>query len=124
MTPTVRVICLVQPRGTADRLSGRSRILARSPSHYEPPSMTEPVPALLTDLYQLTMAQAYFDEGLRENAVFELFVRTLPPTRRVLIAAGLEQVVEYLEGLRFDSDDIEHLRTLGSFSAPFLAELS
>jgi nicotinate phosphoribosyltransferase len=86
--------------------------------------MNELFPALLTDLYQLTMAQAYFDEGLRENAVFELFVRTLPPTRRVLIAAGLEQVVEYLEGLRFDSDDIEHLRALGSFSAPFLTELS
>src|SRR5579862_2076162 len=86
--------------------------------------MTEPFPALLTDLYQLTMAQAYFDEGLHADAVFELFVRTLPPTRRVLIAAGLEQVMEYLEGLQFGSGDIEYLRTLGRFSAPFLAELS
>jgi nicotinate phosphoribosyltransferase len=86
--------------------------------------MNEPFPALLTDLYQLTMAQAYFAEGLRENAVFELFVRTLPPSRRVLVAAGLEQVVEYLEGLRFHDHDIEYLRTLGTFSAPFLAELS
>ena len=86
--------------------------------------MTEPFPALLTDLYQLTMAQAYFDEGLHADAVFELFVRTLPPTRRVLIAAGLEQVMEYLEGLQFGSGDIEYLRTLGRFSAPFLAELA
>jgi nicotinate phosphoribosyltransferase len=86
--------------------------------------MNEPFPALLTDLYQLTMAQAYFDEGLQQDAVFELFVRTLPPVRRVLIAAGLEQVIEYLEGLRFGSGDIEYLRTLGIFSAPFLAELS
>jgi nicotinate phosphoribosyltransferase len=81
-------------------------------------------PALLTDLYQLTMAQAYFEEGLRGEAVFELYVRTLPPARRVLIAAGLEQVIEYLEGLRFDRGDIGFLQTLGTFSAPFLAELS
>jgi nicotinate phosphoribosyltransferase len=86
--------------------------------------MNEPFPALLTDLYQLTMAQAYFEEGLAEEAVFELFVRTLPPARRVLIAAGLEQVIEYLEGLRFSSGEIKFLRTLGMFSAPFLAELS
>jgi nicotinate phosphoribosyltransferase len=86
--------------------------------------MNEPFPVLLTDLYQLTMAQAYFEERLREEAVFELFVRELPPTRRVLIAAGLEQVVEYLEGLRFGTAEIEYLRTLGTFSAQFLAELA
>src|SRR5690348_16772648 len=77
----------------------RRRILARLPVEHERSSMNEPFPALLTDLYQLTMAQAYFEEGLAEEAVFELFVRTLPPARRVLIAAGLEQVIEYLEGL-------------------------
>lgn len=86
--------------------------------------MNELFPPLLTDLYQLTMAQAYFEEGLREEAVFELFVRELPPTRRALIAAGLEQVIEYLEELRFGTAEIEYLQTLGRFSARFLAELA
>lgn len=78
---------------------------------------------LLTDLYELTMAQAYFDEGLRGEAVFELFARTLPPQRRFLIAAGLEQAVEYLESLRFTPAEIEKLGKLELFSAAFLAEL-
>ena len=52
--------------------------------------------ALLTDLYQLTMLQAYFDEGMRDTAVFEFFVRALPPGRNFLLAAGLEQVLCYL----------------------------
>jgi len=49
--------------------------------------------AMLTDLYQLTMLQAYFDEGMHETAVFEFFVRALPPGRNFLLAAGLEQVL-------------------------------
>jgi nicotinic acid phosphoribosyltransferase len=81
---------------------------------------TDPQP-LLTDLYELTMAQAYFREGLQGEAVFELFVRTLPPSRRFLIAAGLEQALEYLESFRFTDSDIEALRRLGTFSAEFLA---
>jgi nicotinate phosphoribosyltransferase len=51
---------------------------------------------LLTDLYQLTMLQAYFEAGMTETAVFELFVRKLPPGRNFLVAAGLEQAVEFL----------------------------
>ena len=50
--------------------------------------MNVPAPGLLTDLYQLTMAQAYFELGMQETAVFELFVRRLPPTRGFLLAAG------------------------------------
>jgi nicotinate phosphoribosyltransferase len=76
--------------------------------------------ALLTDLYQLTMAQAYFELGMKDNAVFELFVRRLPETRRFLLAAGLEQALEYIEGLRFTADDIAFLATLGRFRADFL----
>jgi nicotinate phosphoribosyltransferase len=76
--------------------------------------------ALLTDLYQLTMAHAYFELGMDETAVFELFVRRLPRTRRFLLAAGLEQAVEYLEGFRFGADELEYLSSLGSFSRPFL----
>src|SRR5215471_2510081 len=76
--------------------------------------------ALLTDLYQLTMAQAYFELGMQDNAVFELFVRRLPETRRFLLAAGLEQALEYIEDLRFTADDIAFLATLGRFRADFL----
>jgi len=76
--------------------------------------------ALLTDLYQLTMAQAYFELGMRDNAVFELFVRRLPETRRFLLAAGLEQALEYIDGLRFTAEDIGFLATLGRFRADFL----
>jgi len=47
--------------------------------------------ALLTDLYELTMAAAYFENGFRATASFELFVRSLPPQRAYLLAAGLEQ---------------------------------
>jgi nicotinate phosphoribosyltransferase len=81
-------------------------------------------PALLTDFYQLTMAHAYFELGMDETAVFELFVRRLPGTRRFLLAAGLEQALEYLERLRFDPDEIEYLSSLGSFSPAFLDHLA
>jgi nicotinate phosphoribosyltransferase len=79
---------------------------------------------LLTDLYELTMAHAYFELGMRETAVFELFVRRLPSTRRFLLAAGLEQIVEYLEALRFTPSDIEFLCGLKIFPGDFLEYLS
>ena len=66
--------------------------------------------ALLTDLYELTMAAAYFENKLVANATFELFVRSLPPERGFLLAAGLEQALDYLESLRFQEDDIAYLR--------------
>ena len=71
---------------------------------------------LATDLYELTMAAAYFDNGLRDQAIFELFVRQLPPNRSYLIAAGLEQALDYLQGLRFTSDEIAFLRGHDSFA--------
>lgn len=80
--------------------------------------------SLLTDLYQLTMAHAYFDHGMNDIAVFELNVRNLPPGRRFLLAAGLEQAIEYLEQLRFTSDDLEFLRGLGTFPQAFLDHLA
>ena len=85
--------------------------------------MSYPQSALLTDLYQLTMAHAWFELGMHETAVFELVVRRLPCTRRFLVAAGLEQVVEYLEELRFTDDEVEFLRTLDIFSPAFLQHL-
>jgi nicotinate phosphoribosyltransferase len=73
---------------------------------------------LATDLYQLTMAAAYWENGMgSETATFELFVRRLPPHRGYLLAAGLEQAVEYLQGLRFDSAGIAYLRSLPHFAA-------
>jgi len=76
--------------------------------------------ALFTDLYELTMLQAYHAEGLRETAVFSLFVRRLPPGRNFLLACGLEQVLDYLERLRFEAEDLAWLRSLGRFSDGFL----
>ena len=71
--------------------------------------------ALLTDLYELTMAAAYFENKLVANATFELFVRSLPAERGFLLAAGLEQALDYLESLRFEEDDIVYLRQQAVF---------
>ena len=79
-----------------------------------------PMRPLLMDLYQLTMAQSYFELGMHKRAVFELFVRDLPRSRGFLVAAGLAQALEYLEGLCFGTKDIEYLASLGMFSPEFL----
>ena len=74
--------------------------------------MAPPLPhsGLLTDLYELTMAAAYFDNKVQATASFELFVRQLPPERGYLLAAGLELALEFLEEVRFETDEIEFLR--------------
>jgi nicotinate phosphoribosyltransferase len=73
--------------------------------------------ALLTDLYELTMAAGYVAAGkANDRATFELFVRSLPPQRNYLIAAGLQQAVEYLLTLRFHEEEIAYLRTLSQFA--------
>ena len=79
---------------------------------------------LLTDLYQLTMLQAYFEAGMTERAVFELFVRKLPPGRNFFLAAGLEQAVEFLEGLRFGDDELAWIRSSGIFKPEFAERLA
>ena len=76
--------------------------------------------ALLIDLYQLTMAQAYFELGMNGTAVFELFVRRLPETRHFLLAAGLEQALEYVENVRFTAHDLAFLAGVGLFRNDFL----
>lgn len=78
--------------------------------------MTPSAGVLLTDLYQLTMVQAYVEQGMVEQAVFEFFVRRLPPRRNFLMAAGLEQVLEFLEHLRLTADEIDWLASTGRFS--------
>jgi nicotinate phosphoribosyltransferase len=73
--------------------------------------------ALSTDLYQLTMMAGYVHAGRhRSRATFELFVRRLPPNRSCMIAAGLEQALDYIEGLRFTPDEIAWIRTLPVFA--------
>jgi nicotinate phosphoribosyltransferase len=79
--------------------------------------------ALFTDLYELTMGQAYAAEGMDQPAVFELFFRTMPPRRNFLVAAGIEDVLDYLEQLHFTHDDLAYLRSLGRFSESFLDRL-
>ncbi len=66
---------------------------------------------LLTDLYELTMAAAYFAHHKQaERATFELSIRRLPENRSFLLAAGLEQAVEHLQNLKFSSDDLRYLK--------------
>jgi len=79
--------------------------------------------ALWTDLYQLTMMQGYFDQQMNATAVFEFFARKLPPERNFLVAAGLEQVLQYLETLRFTSRDLEWMQGSGFFSEEFISSL-
>lgn len=79
--------------------------------------------ALLTDLYQLTMLQAYLDEGLHQEATFEIFVRKLPPGRRFLVAAGLEQALQFLETLAFTDDEVAWVEAQGGFSPALLDHL-
>jgi nicotinate phosphoribosyltransferase len=76
--------------------------------------------ALLTDLYQLTMLQAYRQYGLEDTAVFEFFIRKLPEQRGFLMAAGLEQVLQYLEDLHFSAEELQWLESTGKFSNDFL----
>jgi nicotinate phosphoribosyltransferase len=71
---------------------------------------------LLTDLYQLNMVEAYLADGQTETAVFEFFMRRLPARRGFLVAAGLDQALEFLEGLHFSSDDLDWLKSTGRFS--------
>lgn len=80
--------------------------------------------ALLTDLYQLNMVQAYLEAGQTGTAVFEFFVRKLPPQRNFLVAAGLEQVLEVLQGLRFSDDELSWLIRSGRFNTRLIDYLS
>jgi len=80
--------------------------------------------SLLTDLYQLNMIEAYLDHGDTGTAVFEFFVRKLPARRGFLMAAGLEQALDFLETLRFSPEDIDWLARGGRFSKSLLDYLA
>ena len=79
---------------------------------------------LLTDLYELTMLHAYFTHGMRETAVFEFFTRKLPTDRNFMLAAGLEQALEFLEGLRFSPEELAWVAKCGLFPKEFANHLA
>lgn len=108
---------LPEPRCTSARSSEEQLLVTPvSPQHASQ--------ALLTDLYELTMLQAYFEQGMEGEAVFSLFVRRLPERRNYLVAAGLDEVLRFLETLAFDPAAIAYLERLGFFSDRFLEYLA
>lgn len=78
---------------------------------------------LLTDLYQLTMLQGYLEQGMEETAVFEFFSRKMRPQRGFYMAAGLEQLVEFLELARFSPEELDWVAKSGHFSKSFVEYL-
>ncbi|MGC9370879.1 MAG: nicotinate phosphoribosyltransferase [Paracoccaceae bacterium] len=85
--------------------------------------MSQRTSFLLTDLYQLAMMQAYVEAGETDTAVFEFFVRKLPEGRNFLVAAGLEQALEFLETLSVTEQEMDWLRQSGHFGESLLQEL-
>lgn len=79
---------------------------------------------LLTDLYELTMMQGYYETQENETVVFDVFFRENPNKGGYSIMAGLEQVIEYIKNLNFSYDDVDYFRKLGIFSEDFLQYLS
>jgi nicotinate phosphoribosyltransferase len=81
-------------------------------------------PALLADLYELTMGESYLAEGLAERpATFQLFCRHLPAGWGYLLAAGIDSALTYLEELRFTAGELEYLESTGLFTPPLLERL-
>lgn len=78
---------------------------------------------LLTDLYQLTMLQGYLDQGMEEPASFEFFVRKLPAPRNFFVAAGLDQVLTFLENARFTAEELDWIASHGAFRPSFVRYL-
>lgn len=79
---------------------------------------------MLCDFYQLTMANGYFQSGKKDQiCYFDVFFRSVPDGGGFAIAAGLEQVIEYIQDLRFDEKDIAYLRSRNCFSEEFLSYL-
>ncbi|MCZ6622980.1 MAG: nicotinate phosphoribosyltransferase, partial [Deltaproteobacteria bacterium] len=76
--------------------------------------------ALVTDLYQLTMAQSYFQSRKLESATFSLFIRSYPPNRGYFVSAGLEDILIFLQNFAFDPRAIDYLRSKRLFADEFL----
>lgn len=80
-------------------------------------------PELVTDLYELTMAASYFEEGMSGEATFSLFIRDYPEFRSYFVSAGIEHLVELLADLRFDESTLQYIASLGKFSPEFIEHL-
>ncbi len=80
--------------------------------------------ALLTDLYELTMAAAYYHHRMFAPATFSLFIREYPAHRAYFVSAGLEDVLDFLESFRFEQEDLDFLDSTGMFQQDFLQYLS
>jgi nicotinate phosphoribosyltransferase len=81
-------------------------------------------PSLLTDLYEFTMAQVYFRHRMFAPATFSLFIRQYPSHRGYFVSAGLEEVLSFLENMRYAPEDIDYLASKGLFAEDFLDYLS
>jgi nicotinate phosphoribosyltransferase len=79
--------------------------------------------ALFTDLYELTMAQAYAAEQMNQTAVFELTFRKLPANRNYIVAAGIADVLDYFANFHFEDQELDYLQQRGEFSEAFLKRL-
>ena len=79
---------------------------------------------LLTDLYELTMMQGYYEKGQNENVIFDVFFRQNPCNNGYSVCAGIDQVIDYIKNLHFTYDDVDYLRGLGIFKEDFLHYLS
>ena len=75
---------------------------------------------LLTDLYELTMMQGYFKNPVQETVIFDAFYRSNPCGNGFAIAAGLDQVIDYIKNLHFAKEDVDYLRSLQIFDEDFL----
>lgn len=79
---------------------------------------------LLTDLYELTMMQGYYEKGQNETVIFDVFFRQNPNNNGYSVCAGLDQVIDYIKNLNFTYEDVDYLRSLGIFKEEFLHYLS
>ena len=79
---------------------------------------------MMTDLYELTMMQGYFEEGSQDTVVFDVFYRSNPSGSAYAITCGLDQMIDYIKNLSFSYDNIDYLRSLHIFSEEFLSYLA
>src|SRR5208283_4346350 len=77
-------------------------------------------PELITDLYELTMADSYLREGMSGEATFSLFIRDYPADRSYFVSAGLDDLLQVLPDFRFSGESIRYLTSLGKFSSRFI----